>query len=46
MIEEFYNFGPKPNKGKPPLKFTPSQIKYTIRPNPFTAHDAGIYSKA
>ena len=25
--------------------FTPSQIKTTIRPNTFTAQDAGIYSK-
>ena len=26
--------------------FTPSQIKTTIRPNAFTAQDAGIYSNA
>ena len=26
--------------------FTPSQIKSTIRPNIFTAQDAGIYSNA
>ena len=26
--------------------FTPSQIKTTIRPNTFTAQDAGMYSKA
>ena len=26
--------------------FTPSQTKTTIRPNTFTAHDAGIYSNA
>ena len=26
--------------------FTPSQIKTTIRPNTFTAQDAGIYSHA
>ena len=26
--------------------FTPSQIKSTIRPNTFTAQDAGIYSNA
>ena len=26
--------------------FTPSQIKTTIRPNTFTAQDAGIYSNA
>ena len=26
--------------------FTPSQIKTTIRPNPCTAQDAGIYSNA
>ena len=26
--------------------FTPSQIKTTLRPNTFTAQDAGIYSNA
>ena len=26
--------------------FTPSEIKTTIRPNMFTAQDAGIYSNA
>ena len=26
--------------------FTPSQIKTTLRPNNFTAQDAGIYSNA
>ena len=26
--------------------FTPSEIKTTIRPNTFTAQDAGIYSNA
>ena len=41
-----YNLGPEPNKRKPPLMFTPSQIKTTIRPNTFTAQDAGIYSNA
>ena len=38
--------GPEPIKGKPPLMFTPSQFKTTIRPNTFTAQDAGIYSNA
>ena len=40
----FYILGPKPFKRKPPLMFTPSQIKTTIRPNTFTAQDAGIDS--
>ena len=40
--QDFYNLGPEPNKRKPPLMFTPSQIKTTIRPNTFTAQDAGI----
>ena len=31
---------------KPQLTFTPSQIKTTVRPNTFTAQDAGIYSNA
>ena len=44
--EDFYIFTPEPNKRKPPLMFTPSQIRTTIRPNTFTAQDAGIYSNA
>ena len=44
--QDFYILGPEPIKRKPPLKFTPSQIKTTIRPNTFTAQDAGIYSNA
>ena len=40
----FYILGPEPINCKPPLMFTPSQIKTTIRPNTFTAQDAGIYS--
>ena len=44
--QDFYILGPEPNKRKPPLMFTPSQIKTTIRPNTFTAQDAGIYSNA
>ena len=44
--QEFYILGPEPYKRKPPLMFTPSQIKSTIRPNTFTARDAGIYSNA
>ena len=44
--QNFNMLGPEPNKRKPPLKFTPAQIKTTIRPNTFTAQDAGIYSNA
>ena len=44
--QDFYIRGPEPIKRKPPLMFTPSQIKTTIRPNTFTAQDAGIYSNA
>ena len=44
--QDFYILGPEPIKRKPPLMFTPSQIKTTIRPNTFTAQDAGIYSIA
>ena len=43
--QDFYILGPEPIKRKP-LMFTPSQIKTTIRPNTFTAQDAGIYSNA
>ena len=39
---DFYILGPEPQK--PPLMFTPSQIKTTIHPNTFTAQDAGNYS--
>ena len=42
--QDFYILGPEPVKRKPPHMFTPSQIKTTIRPNTFTAQDAGIYS--
>ena len=44
--QDFYILGPEPIKRKPLLRFTPSQIKTTIRPNTFTAQDAGIYSNA
>ena len=44
--QDFYFLGPELNKRKPPLMFTTSQIQTTIRPNTFTAQDAGIYSKA
>ena len=44
--QDFYILGPEPMKRKPPLMFTPSQINTTIRPNTFTAQDAGIYSNA
>ena len=40
--QDFYILGPEPKKRKPPLMFTPSQIKTTIGPNTFTAQDAGI----
>ena len=42
--QDFYILSPEPIKRKPPLMFTPSQIKTTIRPNTFTAQDACIYS--
>ena len=42
--QDFYILGPEPIKRKPSLMFTPSQIRTTIRPNTFTAQDAGIYS--
>ena len=44
--QDFYILGPEPIKRKPPLMFTPFQIKTTIRPNTFVAQDAGIYSNA
>ena len=44
--QDFYILGPEPIKQKPPFMFTPAQIKTTIRPNTFTAQDAGIYSNA
>ena len=44
--QNFYNLGPEPIKRKPTIRFTPSQIKTTLRPNTFTAQDAGIYSNA
>ena len=44
--QDFYILGPEPIKRKPPLMFTPSQIKTTIRPKTLRAQDAGIYSNA
>ena len=44
--QDFYILGPESNKRKPPLMLTPSQIKTTVRPNTFTAQDAGMYSNA
>ena len=44
--QDVYLLGPEPIICKPSLMFTPSQIKTTIRPNTFTAQDAGIYSNA
>ena len=44
--QDFYILEPEPIKHKPPLMFSPSKIKTTIRPITFTAQDAGIYSNA
>ena len=44
--QDFYILGPEPNKRKPPLMFTPSQMKTTIRPNTFTAQDGGKHCNA
>ena len=44
--QDFCILRPEPIKRKPPILFTPSQIETTIRPNTFTAQDAGIYSNA
>ena len=44
--QDFYILGPEPIKRKPPLMFKPSQTETTIRPNTFTAQDAGIFSNA
>ena len=41
--QDFYILGLEPTKRKPPLEFTPSQIKTTIHPNTFTAQDARIF---
>ena len=42
--QDVYILRPEHIKRKPPLMFTTNQIKTTIRPNTFTAQDAGIYS--
>ena len=44
--QDFYILEPEPIKRKPPLMLTPSQIKTTIRPETFTAQDAGINPNA
>ena len=44
--QDFYILRPEPMKRKPPLMFTPNQIKTTVRTNTFTAQDAGFYSNA
>ena len=44
--EDFYVLTPDQLKREPPEMFKPTQIKTTITPNTFTAHDAGIYSNA
>ena len=42
--QDFYILGPELNKRKPPLMFTPSQNKTSIRTITFIAQDAGIYT--
>ena len=37
--QDFYILGPEPTKRKPPLMFTPSQIKTTIRPHNTFSHN-------
>ena len=44
--QDFHIPRPEPIKRKPPLMFTPNQIKSTIRPNTFTARESGVYSNA
>ena len=44
--QDVYILRPEAIKRKSPLLFTPNQIKTTIRPNTFTAQDAGIYTNA
>ena len=44
--QDFYILGPEFLKHKRPIMFTPSQNKTTMRPNTFTAQDAGISSNA
>ena len=40
--QDFYILRTEPIKRKPPLMFTPNQIKTTIRPITFTAQDADV----
>ena len=40
--QDFYILCPEPIKRKHPLMFTPNQIKTKLRPNTFTAEDAGM----
>ena len=44
--QDFYILRPELIKRKPPVIFTPSQIKTTIRPNTFTVQDTGIFFNA
>ena len=44
--QDFYILGQGPIKRKPPLRFTPSQIKCTLRPNSFKTQVVGMYSNA
>ena len=43
--QEFYILRPEPTKRKPPLMFTPNQIKTTIRPNTFSKYKQNSLSK-
>ena len=44
--QDFNILEPEPIKRKPPFMFTPSESETTMRPNTFTAQDAGFYSNA
>ena len=42
-MTKIINLRPEPIKRKPPLMFTPNQIKTTVHPNTFTAQDDSIF---
>ena len=44
--QDFYILGAEPIKHKTPPMFTSSQIEPTVRPNTFTAQDAGLSSNS
>ena len=44
--QDFNILEPEPFERKPPFMFTPSGSETTMRPNTFTAQDAGFYSNA